>query len=157
PEGKELKYPTVAGTLASGLEYVNLEDVEPAAAIDFAQEPGPTTTFRCFAGLVVVVTCKEQDGKTYARFVASYEEPAPVVGPTPEVKPGEDTPTAETKHKTKAPDEVKAEVGELNAHFSKWGYGISSYNRTAYYKKLDDLVKDKTPPPPPTPPGGSAD
>jgi hypothetical protein len=52
---------------------------------------------------------------------------------------------------------VKAEVAELNARFSKWAYVISSYNRTAYYKKLDDLVKDKTPPPPPTPPGGSAD
>jgi hypothetical protein len=41
PEGKELKYPTVAGTLASGLEYVNLEDVEPAARSTSLRSPGP--------------------------------------------------------------------------------------------------------------------
>src|SRR5437773_1749751 len=63
PEGKELIYPTAPGSLASGLEYVNLDDVEPAAKIDFAQAPGPTAKFKTFDGLVVTVQTKEQDGK----------------------------------------------------------------------------------------------
>lgn len=146
PEGKELKYATIASTLASGLEYVNLEDVQPAGAIDFAKDPGPTATFTCFDGLVVTVRCKEQDGKTYAQYSAAFVEPPAPAGPEPEAP--KDAATAK-----KSPDEVKKEVEELNARLGAWTYEISSYNRSAYWKRMDDLVQDKKPP---TPPEGAA-
>lgn len=150
PEGKELKYPTVASSLAGGLDYVNLEDVQPAGSVDFTTEPGPIDTFWTFDGLKVTVTCKEQDGKTYAQFAAAYEE---VPAPTPAAEPAPETTTAPAA--TKSPDEVKKEVEELQARFSKWTYVLSSYNRSAYFKRMDDFVKD--PAPPPAPEGATPD
>jgi hypothetical protein len=150
PEGKELKYATAANTLASGLEYVNLDDVVPSGTIDFAVEPGPTTTFWCFDGLKIVVQCKEQDGKTYAQFVASYEAPAEPAAPAPDAAAPAATPAK------KSPEEVQKEVAELNARHSKWTYVLSTYNRNAFFKRMDELVKDKTPPAPPPGEGGTS-
>ena len=161
PEGKELTYATVASTVSAGLEYVNLEDVQPAGSIDFTQDPGPTATFWCFDGLKLTVDCKEQDGKTYARFVAAYEEAPTVVGPEPvPAAEGETKPVDEAKPAKKSAEEVQREIDELNARLSKWTYVISTYNRGAYYKRMSDLVKDKAPPPAPpgvNPEGGAAD
>lgn len=148
PEGKELTYATVAGTLASGLDYLNLEDVQPAGGIDFTQTPGPTTTYWCFDGLKVTVECKEQDAKTYARFSAAYDDTAPA-GPVAEPAPDAEKKDEPAKPAKKSPDEVKKEVEELNARLSKWTYVISSYNRGIFFKRMSDLVKDKAPPPPP--------
>lgn len=149
PEGKELTYATVAGTLASGLDYLNLEDVQGAGAIDFTQSPGPVATYWCFDGLKVTVECKEQDGKTYARFTAAYDDSAPA-GPLPE-PPAADGETKDEPAKAakKSPDEVKKEVEELNARLAPWTYVISTYNRGIFFKRMSDLVKDKAPPPPP--------
>ncbi|MBK7876763.1 MAG: DUF4340 domain-containing protein [Planctomycetes bacterium] len=108
PEGKELKYATIASTLASGLEYVNLEDVQAAGTVDFTKDAGPVATFTCFDGLEVTVRCKEQDGKTYAQYSAAYVEPPAPAGPEPEA-PKEGAPAK------KSPDEVKKEVDALNA------------------------------------------
>lgn len=144
-EGKELKYATIASTLTSGLEYVNLESVQPSGAIDFTKDAGPVATFSCFDGLNVTVHCKEQDGKTYARFEAAFVEPAAVAGPEPEA-PADGAPPKPAK---KAPEEVKKEVDELNAKLGPWTYEISTYSRGAYYKRMEDLVQDKKPPTPP--------
>lgn len=146
PEGKEATYPTVANSLATGLEYVNLEDVSPAAEVDFSTGAGPIARFTTFDGLVVTVTTKDQDGKSYASFTASYEAPAEPVGPTPE--PGADA-AAAAKPAPRSPEEVRREAEELNARLSKWAYVISSYSRSQFGKKLSELVKDKAPPAPP--------
>lgn len=150
PEGKELKYPTAPNGLASGLEYVNLDDVVPAGKIDFAVDPGPTTTFWCFDGLEIVVKCKEQDGKTYAQFAANFTAPAPAAAVGPEPAPPATTPAL------KSPEEVQKEVAEFNARHSKWTYVISTYNRNAFFKRMDELVKDKAPPTPPPGEGGAS-
>lgn len=154
PEGKELKYPTAANGLASGLEYVNLDDVVPAGKIDFSVEPGPTATFSCFDGLEVVVQCKEQDGKTYAQFTAKFVAPAPA--PEPAAAPDASQPAA-TPPARKSPEDVQKEVAEFNARHGKWTYVISTYNRNAFFKRMDELVKDKAPPPPPPGTGGTSD
>lgn len=145
PEGKEPTYPTVANSLATGLEYVNLEDVAPAGDVDFSTGTGPIARYTTFDGLVVTVTTKDQDGKAYASFVASYEAP-----PAAEAKPegakedgseGEATPPAAVKSAA----EVQAEVTQLNERLSKWAYVISSYSRSQFGKKLAEMVKERAP------------
>lgn len=144
PEGKEATYPTVANSLATGLEYVNLEDVAPASEVDFSTGTGPIARFHTFDGLVVTVTTKDQDGKSYASFAASYEAP-PAPAATEAPKEGETaTPPATA---TKSAEEVAKEVTDLNARLSKWAYVISSYSRSQLGKKLTELVKDNAPPP----------
>ncbi len=145
PTGKEPTYPTVANSLASGLEYVNLEDVQPAADVDFTTGAGPIARYTTFDGLVVTVTTKDQDGKSYASFVASYEAPPAAPEPAPEAKEGEaPTPVATA---VKSADEVRKEAESLNARLSQWAYVISSYTRTQVGKKMSELVKDPAPPP----------
>lgn len=150
PDGKELTYPTAPGSVASGLEYVNLEDVEPIAKIDFQNTPGPVAKFKTFDGLVVTATIKDVDGKAWARFEAAYEAPAVPPGPTP-------AEGATPKPGTKSPEDVQKEVAELNARLGKWAYQISSYTRANLGKKKSELLKDKTPPPAPVDPNAPKD
>lgn len=164
PEGKELKYATVANAMSSTLEYLNLDDVVPAADVDFATNPGAVSRFVCFDGLVLTVKIKEDGEKCYARFEASYEAPpatpdAPATeAPAPEKKDEAATPDeAAKKPEIKKPEEVQKEVAELNARLSAWTFLISSYNKTTFAKHMADMVKDKAPPPPPEGEGGAAD
>jgi hypothetical protein len=162
PEGKELTYPTATNAIAGGLEYVTLEDVEPAGRIDFSVTAGPTARYKTFDGLVVTVKTKDQDGKNYARFEASYEAPAAVATPPaagaeaadPAKKADTTDPTKKPAPALKSAEEVQKEVAEMNARLSKWTYVISTYSRANFGKKKIELLKDKAPPPPP--PGTTA-
>jgi hypothetical protein len=179
PEGKELTYPTAAGSLASGLEYVNLEDVQPVEKVDFTANPGPTAKFKTFDGLVMTVTTKEVDNKTWAKFTASYEAPpekpaaattdastpldpnnpaAKLSSPdeaqkTDEAKKLEDAKKMEaTAVAVKPAAEVQKEVADLNERLSKWAYQVSTYTAANLTKKKGDLLKDKAPPAAPVDP-----
>lgn len=153
-EGKEPTYPTVANSLATGLEYVNLEDVVPASDVDFTTGAGPIARFTTFDGLVVTVTTKDQDGKSFASFTAGYEAPPTPPAPAAE-PPKEGEPPAPTPPPLKSAEEVGKEVEALNARLSKWTYVISSYSRAQFGKKLAELVKDKAPPAPPADPNAA--
>ncbi len=151
PEGQELSYPSVAGSLASALEYLNLEDVLPADKVDFSQGAGPTSEFRTFDGLKVTVHVKEDGEKCYARFEAAYDAPVQV-GPTPPPTPPPETdadgskPPEPPDATQKKPEEVQKEAGELQARLSKWVYQIPAYNKANFTKHLKDMLKAKTPP-----------
>jgi hypothetical protein len=75
PEGRELKYPTVANGMASGLEWCNLDDVFPlesAIELGLPEDPVATCTFKAFDGLVVTVRVWDHEGTSYARFQAAF-------------------------------------------------------------------------------------
>jgi hypothetical protein len=147
PEGQELSYPSVAGSIASTLEYLNLEDVLPADKVDFTQGAGPTSEFRTFDGLKISVHVKEDGEKCYARFEAAYE-PQPQVGPEPPAPAADPAaPPQAPKAETKKPEEVQKEAGELQARLSKWVYVIPAYNKPSFTKHMKDMLKAKTPPP----------
>jgi hypothetical protein len=140
PEGKEPSYAGAAGAVASALEWVNLEDVAPIASIDFSDGAGPVATFTTFDGVVVQVTTKDQDGKSWARFEARYEAPAATAqGPAP--APAEGQPAPEDP--AKAAEAARAEVEKLQKKLSGWAYQISSYSRSNFGKKKSDVLKDK--------------
>ncbi len=153
PAGRELKYATVASAMSSTLEWLNLEDVARVDTIDFATNPGATSRFWTFDGLVIAVTLKDEGEKTYAKFVASYEAPpaadSPAAEPASEGESADAKTDAERTSVKKKPEEVQAEVAELNARLSQWAYVIPSYNKTTFAKHMSDLLKDETPPPPP--------
>ncbi|MBK7643174.1 MAG: DUF4340 domain-containing protein [Planctomycetes bacterium] len=150
PEGQELSYPTVAGSLAGALEYLNLEDVLPADKVDFTKDPGPTSEFRTFDGLKVTVHVKDEGDKCYARFEVAYEAP-PQVGPAPEPAPSAEgaMPEEQAEEAKKSPEEVKKEASELQERLSKWAYVIPAYSKAFFEKHMKELVKAKTPPPAP--------
>jgi hypothetical protein len=160
PAEKDLKYPTVATPMSSALEALNFEDVVPAADVDFASSPGAVARFTTFDGLTIAVKLKEDAGKTYAAFEASYTEPPAPVGPVPtadgESKP-EDAAASEPDDEKPAdarpkPEDVQKEVAAINARLAPWAFVIPAYNRTSFAKRMADLVKDKAPPPAPVDP-----
>jgi hypothetical protein len=117
PEGKELTYPTAAGSHAGGLEYVNLEDVQPVDKVDFTANPGPTAKFKTFDGLVITVATKDLDNNTWAKFTASYEAPPapPAPASTDASKPADASATPDASAATdaaKAADSANAADAE---------------------------------------------
>lgn len=164
PAGKELKYPTVANSMSSTLEWLNLEDVVPAADVDFTTNPGATSKFVCFDGLVLTVKIKEDGEKCYARFEAAYEAPPAVPEtPAPDAPKAEGETDAalpadaEKKPELKKPDEAQKEVAELNARLGPWTFVISTYNKQTFAKRMADMVKDPAPPPPAEGEGGDGE
>ena len=141
PEGKEPTYAGAPGSVASALEWVNLEDVAPASTVDFASGAGPKAVFTTFDGVVVTVTTKDQDGKSWAKFEASYVAPA-AVGPAPAPKEGEAAP----EDPAKVAEAAKAEAEKLQQKLGSWAYQISSYSRANFGKKKAEVLKDKNPP-----------
>jgi hypothetical protein len=141
PEGKEPSYAGAPGAVASALEWVNLEDVAPVASIDFSTGAGPVATFTTFEGVVVQVTTKDQDGKSWARIEARYEAPSAAQGPAPAAVEGQPAP----EDPAKVAADAQAEVEKLQKKLSGWAYQISSYSRSNFGKKKAEVLKDKAP------------
>ena len=144
PEGKELSYPTAPGAIANALEWLQLEDVSPAAAIDFSTGHLASTRFETFDGLVVTVRTKEQDGKTWARFDAEFVAPPEGAADEP-AEPAPDA-TATPKEEKKSPEEVAKEAADLDARLEPWAFAIPAYNRTSFAKRKAEMLKDPAPP-----------
>ena len=144
PAGKELSYPTVAGSMANALEWLNLEDVVPASTIDFTTAAGPVARFETFDGLVLTVRTKDQDAKTYARFEAS--QVAPPAEPAAADASAEPKPEGAAKPATKSAEEVQKEVADLERRLAPWAFVIPAYNKSSFAKKMSELVKDPAPP-----------
>lgn len=150
PEGAELSWAGVAGGVAGALEYLNLEDVRPAAEVELDPARAVTTRFTTFDGLVVTArTLEQDDGKVLLAVEAAFDEGAraqepvgppepPAEGEEPEA-PAEEPP--EAVGKTVA--EVQSEVEAINARVGSWVYVVPGYAGSNLRKRLDDLLKQE--------------
>ncbi len=155
PEGKELSWPGVASSIGGALEWMNFDDVKPAAEVDLSGQPQTITRFESFDGLVVTCTTVQKDDKVYLKLSSSFEESArqpDAVGPLPPppaegAEGAEDKPlAAETPTTTlKSVDEVKADAEKLNQRTANWVYEVPGYGAANLRKKLQDLLKQPTP------------
>jgi len=174
PEDRELLSPAVASPIGNALNWLNLEDVAPAATIAMGEAETTTATYRTFDGLVVTVRTVERDGTTWARLAAAYEEPvlsedaetgsegdketSTTESAGTDATPGEDSAeasaiedaAAETEAPT-PPRDVRAEAAALNERLADWTFALPSYKSTYFRKRLEDLLK-----PPPAQPAESA-
>lgn len=167
PEGRELSWDGVANAVATSISRLTLDDVVPAAEIDFSEGEVVKSEFWTFDGLVLVARLKEQDEKSWLELSARYEEslradsqlgpqPAPpgaepVGGEEEPVEPVEPeaggepeepvAPAPEEEPIGKTPEEVQAEVDELNAKHAPWVYSIPGYTASNFKKRMDELLK----------------
>lgn len=72
PEGRELKYETVANPIGSALSFMSLEDVRPRSEVEFPADATVVAEFVAFDGLTVTVRTTKKDGKTWATFDVSH-------------------------------------------------------------------------------------
>ncbi len=140
PEGRELKYASVAGGIAGSMQYLNFEEVLPVTEFE---EPGPAvavTELWTKDGMRVDARVFEgEDGKTWGLFHATLDlEGTPTLpqptGPQPEA-------VAESVATPRPAAEVQAEIDALNARLDRWAYELPQYSRTNLTKRLEDLLK----------------
>jgi len=154
PEGKVPTYASVANSLSSGLARLTMDDVVPASEHEFGNPPEAVCTFWTFDGLKITVTSEQKDDTFYVRVEAAYDESGPPGAPalTPPEPDGDDgdegDEAAEPEDDGFSPDEVKAEVAELNAKLGGWVYVLPSWKKSTFMKRLDEMVKDAPEPEP---------
>lgn len=114
PRGSRPKSPDIADGLAGALTSIQLDDVKPAAEVDFP--PADTTRVRIetFDGLVIDMDLVERDETNWVRLMPSAAEGAP--------------------------PETVAKVQSLAERLRDWAYQVSSWRLTQLKRGLSDLV-----------------
>jgi len=182
PPGREQKFAGVANSLGTALNYLSLEDVAPAAEVDFSAEPLAQTTFRCKDGLVLQAQTARFEEGTWLRLGASYEEPPEAIGPSPDEPAAEvadeaasdaedeqvpiveaeaaEEAEAEAEEDTPDPAAVQAEADAFNELWSRWAYKIQDYKGEVLARHLEALLLElpaEEPVPVPVPEDGAVD
>ena len=154
PEGRELTYDAVAGTVAGALQFVNFDDVLQAESFEAPGYPIAVTEVWTNDGMRVTAELWELAGAPYARFAAAYDlEGTPeqvALGPLPaEDEPEEGEGKVEVTPRPRA--EVEAEVAELNARLEGWVYKLPVYTKSNLTKRMEGLLKPLPEPEPEEP------
>ncbi|MCB9916636.1 MAG: DUF4340 domain-containing protein [Planctomycetes bacterium] len=140
PEGRELKYASVAGGIAGSMQYLNFEDVKPIAEFERPDVPITVTNLWTKDGARYTVEVFDlPDGKTWALFHAAYDPDGGPQLPAPVGPPAEGEGVAKATPRPEA--EVRAELEPLEARLSQWAYELPQYSRTNFTKRLEDLLK----------------
>lgn len=148
PEGREIKNDRFLRYIAEGLDSLKLEDVSPAAKIDFAKNAAGSAVFRTFDGLVVTVKLAtvgaKKDEKTWATFEASVDDAALLKD-----KPAKGSALMDAAA-------VKKEAAAINAKTKGWAFQLNSTVSRFMLYKMDELLKpakkaEKAPEPKPEP------
>lgn len=141
PAGRELTSPTAPESLVTGVQFLSIEDVRPAAD-SHAASFDAITTYRTFDGLVIAITSRRADEKNWMTLDFRYEE---ATGPLPADEAQQVPAGAPSTGKT--PQEVKKEAEELHARLSKWTFAVPEYKSGSLRAKLDDFLKPLAPTP----------
>lgn len=147
PAGEELMWSGAANPIGGALQYLSLEDVKPADQITL--ENPTTAEFTTFDGVRLTVQSAEMDGKTWIRLAAAFDESlrseqaGPPAPPAAEGAEGAEAPPPAPASTLKPVEDVRKEVEELNAQFSRWVYAVPGYNGANFRKRVTDLLKKK--------------
>lgn len=126
PEGRTPKPAAEISMIGGTLESLQLEDVRPAAQVDFA---GATRgEIRTFDGLVVETSTIERDGVVWVTFAARFEPPAGPIS-AEQVVAG-----------LKPAEEAAKEAADLQARVGGWAYRVIPWKAEILRRKLDDVL-----------------
>ena len=149
PEGRELQYAGVANVTGNVLRELALEDVE--RALDDGSEPGITTRFRTFDGLVVTARGYQRGEENWLEFEASVDA-GPAAGQGVESAAEDSGEPAEASVETtdgvepadpgNAGADPAAEAETINATVAGWRYRIPSYKYEQMTRRMEDLLSD---------------
>ena len=144
PEGREADSQYRINDIGRFLEDLRFEDVAPASSLDFAGSTDKRMEVTTFDGLRVRLDSLMRDGDAWVQLRAEVDE-----GLVEEAA-GADAATSdgESGSESKEPsgplrplDEVRAEVGRLNARWQGWAYELPSFKRDYVAKRMDELTR----------------
>jgi hypothetical protein len=120
PEGREIRYDSIANVMDNILESLTLDDVEPLTE---TTDEVIVTEFRTFDGLVITAQSLERDDSAWASFAAAVD---PTLPPESE--------------QTRA--DAAAEATEINERVQGWRYQIATYKFDQLTREMADLLQD---------------
>jgi hypothetical protein len=119
--------------LATGLAFLEMQDVKPEGEIEFPENPH-RATYTSFDGMIINAEVMEQDGKYWGRFTVDYDAEAAIpAAETPATEEGEAEAPA-----PRAPADIAREVAE---RVEGWVFEIPDYKAVKLRARLTDLVK----------------
>lgn len=137
PPGHEVAEQWRIDDVGRGLTDLRLEEVRRAAA-ERSGDPDFTATLSTFDGLRVRLSAHREEGASYARLDASFDETArdPRFGPA-----GGDTEGVEGIEGLLAAPEVQEEARRLNEGWQGWEYRLAEFKRSYFATPVEELVK----------------
>ena len=142
PEGRKAKANHELSPLTSWLDFLIFDDVRPAAEVDFSK-PLVSGRFVTFDGLVVEVKMAGQDDDRWVALAASPGTADPRVEPLLDARRTmeADKLQGSLQMALKTPDEVAAEIGEINAVADGWAYRVTDYKTDKFRTRLAELTE----------------
>ncbi|MFP6830108.1 MAG: DUF4340 domain-containing protein [Gammaproteobacteria bacterium] len=120
PEGRKIRYDSIANVMGNILESLTLDDVEPLTE---TTDEVIVTEFRTFDGLVITARSLERDDSAWASFAAAVD---PTLPPESE--------------QTRA--DAAVEATEINERVQGWRYQIATYKFDQLTREIADLLQD---------------
>ena len=120
PEGRKIRYDSIANVMGNILESLTLDDVEPLTE---TTDEVIVTEFRTFDGLVITARSLERDDSAWASFASAVD---PTLPPESE--------------QTRA--DAAVEATEINERVQGWRYQIATYKFDQLTREIADLLQD---------------
>jgi hypothetical protein len=131
PERFELQNEGIANSIAGAAGYLRIEDVAPAADVDFASGQVTTVEFRTFDGLLVTLEVLPVEDGAWLELCAAAEEDAAL--PEPDAN-------------AEAPPETAAtQAEEINRRAAGWAFRINRSAAQSMTKRMADLIQEIEP------------
>jgi Domain of unknown function (DUF4340) len=133
PPDKALKGESVADDMDSIITAIDLVDVKPEADVNFSENAWHTDV-KTFDGLDVKIDIVMRDKEPWARLSAAAGEPIVDRAGQPD----------EAKKFLKTPDQIAAEVTEINARTSGWAYQLQGQHGEKMKAPLEIFLENET-------------
>ena len=141
PKGAEIESPYAVNSIANALTDLALDDVRPAAAVNFNDKGVLSVELATFDGLRVDMQAIKDGNNNVARFKASFDPSLVEKADSAKEEKGTATASATKKSPLKQADEVKKEVDQLNARWHDRAYVVAGYRVDTIAKKKSELIK----------------
>ena len=129
PEGEEADTDAL-GRLAGTLSFVSVDDIKPAAELEFPDKPG-VATFTTFDGLRVRITYAIVKAQTWGVIEASVLAPAKA----DHLEDGASPPEADA-----GASAVAEKAAEINGRTEGWVFRLAAYQRQRLFSRVKDLL-----------------
>ncbi len=139
PSGREPISESIANSVASGLNYLSLEEVRPAGEVSFDGALVAKATFLSWDGFVVQVETTRVDDQNWIRLFADTDE-APTIQPDPNQE-GEE-PAPPVPFDGASPEEIQAEIEKFNSTVGSWAYRVAPYKLSSFEKRMTELLRE---------------
>jgi len=139
---RELRYISAPDGLGSALEYLKLDDVVRAEAMDFGDAEPTRVSIWTWDGVRLDIDVYAVDDTHWARLFAVADPDGTPLLATADEDASEDAPTAEAQI---TPESRQADVAALNAKLAPWTFQLPTYNASSLTKRATDYVEAPNP------------